>query len=223
MRYCIASGKLNNSNYVNLRDSLYQSSMREDKILGDFQEEANKLNYQLNYPVYALQVREVLARFPENPIGALVIADLTNEHVMECVGEVFPLPAGRTPSGEELHYDPNQYAYTLVEFWASWCWPCRYVNPRWNDMLASYRSKGFQILGVSLDEDSTEWNKAIADDKLIDWLHISDFEDPRHGGNATTYGIQSIPYNLLIDGKGLIIHKNIKPDELEKFISENLN
>lgn len=138
-------------------------------------------------------------------------------------GNKLEMPNGNTPEGQKLDYNPGDYSYTLVEFWASWCGPCRQVNPSWNKLLETYRHKGFQILGVSLDEQIADWKKAIRDDQLNGWVHISDLEHPMTGGNATKYGIESIPYNILIDNKGLIIHKNIKPGALEKFIIENLN
>lgn len=138
-------------------------------------------------------------------------------------GNKLEMPNGNTPEGQKLDYNPGDYSYTLVEFWASWCGPCRQVNPSWNKLLETYRHKGFQILGVSLDEQVADWKKAIEDDQLNGWVHISDLEHPMTGGNATKYGIESIPYNILIDNKGLIIHKNIKPGALEKFIIENLN
>lgn len=139
------------------------------------------------------------------------------------VGNILVMPKGNTPDGQRLDYNPSDYSYTLVEFWASWCGPCREANPRWNKILEVYRHEGFQILGISLDEYEADWKKAIEVDQLTAWVHISDLEHPQTGGNAIMYGIESIPYNVLLDNHGTIIRKNIKPAALEKLIIESLN
>lgn len=139
------------------------------------------------------------------------------------VGNTLAMPKGNTPNGQRLDYNPRDYSYTLVEFWASWCGPCREANPRWNKILETYRQNGFQILGISLDESHTDWKKAIRDDQLHTWIHISDLEHPQTGGNAIMYGIEAIPFNILIDDQGIIISKNIKPAQLEEYLKNKLS
>jgi len=110
--------------------------------------------------------------------------------------------------------------YLLVDFWASWCGPCRRENPNVVTAFNKYKEKGFQILGVSLDKpDAKEkWLKAIHDDGLA-WTQVSDlkFWD---NAVAVKYGIQSIPQNLLIDPEGRIIAKNLRGEELQKKLEE---
>ena len=135
-------------------------------------------------------------------------------------GALFAYPSGKTPELKKLIYNPLDYKYTLVEFWASWCGPCRTENPEWNALLNKYRNKGFQILGVSLDQYPQEWKKAIKKDSLNNWLHVSDLEDPWTCANVLRYGIQAIPFNVLLDSQGRIVKKDIQPQELDNFLGK---
>ncbi|SDD22452.1 TlpA family protein disulfide reductase [Niabella drilacis] len=150
----------------------------------------------------------------------LKIAALNGVNLKE--GDPFALPSGKTPGSKILNYNPVDYKYTLVEFWASWCVPCRAQNPRWNAMLRQYKNKGFAILGVSLDQYAVEWNAAIQKDRLENWLHVSDLESSFSSANALRYGIQFIPFNLLIDSKGRILRKNIDPSGVAIFLQKNI-
>lgn len=104
--------------------------------------------------------------------------------------------------------------YLLVDFWASWCQPCRIENPNVVEAFNRYKDKGFFVLGVSLDRPGAEeaWLKAIHDDGLT-WTHVSDLQF-WNNAVAVMYGIQSIPQNLLLDPTGKIIGKNLRGQEL---------
>jgi len=106
--------------------------------------------------------------------------------------------------------------YLLIDFWASWCGPCRAENPNVVKAFNEYKDKGFHILSVSLDRPGAKdkWMKAIHDDKL-NWSHVSDLQF-WDNAVAVKYGIQAIPQNLLLDPSGKIIAKNLRGEDLEK-------
>jgi len=110
--------------------------------------------------------------------------------------------------------------YLLVDFWASWCSPCRAENPNIVKVFKAYNNKGFNILGVSFDTNRDKWIQAIKDDNLT-WHHVSDLKG---WGNAAgkLYGIMSIPANVLLDPDRKIIAHNLKGEELMKRLEELL-
>lgn len=109
-------------------------------------------------------------------------------------------------------YSKNEY--TLVDFWASWCGPCRRENPNVVSVFNNYRSKGFGVLGVSLDTDKDKWLKAIADDKLF-WNQVSDLKGWKNEA-AALYSINSIPSNMLVDKTGKIVGRNLREEKLQE-------
>jgi len=106
----------------------------------------------------------------------------------------------------------------LIDFWASWCGPCRRENPKLVALYNEYKDKNFEIFGVSLDENKDKWEKAIDEDQLI-WYHVSDLK----GWNSEAgkiYGVRAIPHTVLLNEDGQIIAKNLRGDELRKKIKE---
>jgi peroxiredoxin len=110
--------------------------------------------------------------------------------------------------------------YVLIDFWASWCGPCRAENPNVVEAYNEFKSKGFDILGVSLDSAKDKWLKAIEKDKLT-WTQVSDLKGWSNEV-AVKYGIQSIPSNLLLDKEGKILAKNLRGEELKAKLAELL-
>jgi peroxiredoxin len=108
--------------------------------------------------------------------------------------------------------------YVLIDFWASWCGPCRRENPNIVKVYNQYKSKGFDVFGVSLDKDKEAWLKGIAEDKLT-WTHVSDlrFWD---SAPAKLYGVRAIPSNVLVDKDGVIVARNIRGEQLGKTLAE---
>ena len=111
--------------------------------------------------------------------------------------------------------------YVMIDFWASWCGPCRAENPNVVKQYNAFKSKGFNILGVSLDVEKKDWQKAINDDKLA-WAHGSDLKR-FDGPTERLYHIEAIPSNFIIDPQGVIVAKNITGAALEEFLNKTFN
>lgn len=125
------------------------------------------------------------------------------------------------PDGQPVQFSEFKGKYVLVDFWASWCGPCRAENPNVLKAYNQYKDKNFTVLGISLDDNKDKWKKAIMDDKMP-WTQVSDLK----GFNnvvSTYYGIMGIPSTLLIDPQGKIIAKDLRGESLNKKLAELFN
>lgn len=137
------------------------------------------------------------------------------------VGTPAPEITMNTPEGQPLSLSSLRGKVVLVDFWASWCGPCRAENPNVVKAYNKYKSKGFDIFSVSLDKDKDRWIAAIAKDGLAWKNHVCDF---KHWQSPVVqlYNFNGIPYNVLIDKNGNIIAKNLRGEDLEKKLAEVL-
>lgn len=123
-------------------------------------------------------------------------------------------------SGKQVKLSSFKGKYVLVDFWASWCGPCRAENPNVLKVYNAYKDKGFTVVGISLDDKAANWKKAIRDDQMP-WTQLSDLKGWKNE-ISTSYGIQGIPSNLLIDPSGKIIAKDLRGVMLENKMKELL-
>jgi peroxiredoxin len=123
-------------------------------------------------------------------------------------------------SGKPVSISSFKGKVVLVDFWASWCGPCRAENPNVVKAYNAFKDKGFDILGVSFDSSKDKWLAAVEKDKLA-WTHVSDLKG---WSNAVgqKFGIRSIPQNFLLDKEGKIIAKNLRGEDLYAKLEEIL-
>jgi peroxiredoxin len=134
------------------------------------------------------------------------------------IGEMAPDIVLNDPYGKTVALSSLRGKYVLVDFWASWCKPCRLENPNVVRMYNKFKGKGFEVFSVSLDDNKDAWMKAINDDKLL-WTHVSDLKK-WNASVVSSYNIESIPFTVLLDKEGKIVAKNLRGEDLEAKLAE---
>jgi peroxiredoxin len=169
--------------------------------------------------VYKALDKGLYAKYPLDA-NVVMFHGIVSKMVATTMGQVAPEINLPSPEGTNIALSSLKGKIVLVDFWASWCGPCRKEMPNVVKAYAKYKDKGFEIYGVSLDQDKERWAQAIKQDGIT-WPQVSDLKqwdcEP-----AKQYGVTSIPATFLLDKEGKIIAKNLRGEELEKAIENAL-
>lgn len=171
----------------------------------------NSLDAEVKKTKDAKEIEEMLTKMKE--------AEEAQAKVSE--GKIAPDFSAPNPEGQTVSLKESMGKVTIIDFWASWCGPCRKENPNVVAMYNELHDEGLNIIGVSLDKNPDAWKKAIADDNLT-WTHIShlkQWDDPI----AAQYGVRGIPATFVLDENGTIVAKNLRGEELKAKVKELLN
>lgn len=176
---------------------------------------------QLSNDLESPEMDSIVSKFPkeisqsEYVVKLNEIADAMRK---TAVGAQAPDFTMNDPEGKPIQLSSLRGKVVLIDFWASWCGPCRQENPNVVKLYQQYHDKGFEILGVSLDRTQDEWVKAIQDDQLT-WVHVSDLQFWQSSA-ARLYGVNSIPKTYLLDKDGKIIATGLRSKELAAKLAE---
>jgi peroxiredoxin len=150
-----------------------------------------------------------------------VLSELADNIDRVATGKKAPNFQARTREGKNVYLSEFiGHGYVLIDFWASWCAPCRKENPDLVKLYGKYKDKGFEIISVSLDHRTDAWIKAIEKDGLP-WTQLVDY-DAWAGEGVKTYGVRLIPYKFLIDKDGVIVAKNLRGTNLDELLGKYL-
>ncbi len=215
----IMSDSTSPTNWVLLRDLIPESGIKnfDSTDLRYFQTVANGLRMKYPKSEYPTMIESDLASIQGQ------IAALNNPQPEYAPGEFEYAPeiAMNDYNGKPISLSSLRGNVVLIDFWASWCGPCRMENPNVVKAYGKWKDKGFTVYSVSLDDDKAAWMKAITDDNLFWPNHVSDLKGWTAKA-ADAYGVRAIPATWLIDADGKVIGRNLRGVELEQKLQEVL-
>ncbi|RYU92032.1 AhpC/TSA family protein [Mucilaginibacter terrigena] len=170
--------------------------------------------YEQQLVAYADDIKD---DFKDNPSAQTFVRQMEAIKPVS-IGHKAPEFTMATIDGKQVKLSDYKGKYLLLDFWASWCAPCRRENPNVVKQYGIYKNKGFNILGVSLDVDKNAWKKAVNADGLT-WTHASELQT-FEGPTERLYHIQAIPSNFILDPQGVIVAKNVTGADLEAFLKK---
>lgn len=194
----------------NIANELVSSGLAGYFVLYNFKEEQT-----------AADVKKVLDKMTPLETQSIYYKDLKkfyDDNKVLDIGALAPDFALPTPNGDTMRLSDLRGKYVLIDFWASWCGPCKAEFPNVKRVYNRFNEKGFEILGVSLDKEESAWKSSIISLGL-NWMHVSDLKY-WSCAPARMYKVSSIPSTVLIDRNGYIVAKNLRGEELERKLEE---
>ncbi len=181
-------------------------------------------------PTYLTTLKKMsaayMSRYKKSPIAQKMAEQVSQIEigyeqfkVANSGNQMAPEIALNNPEGKQITLSSLRGKYVLIDFWASWCGPCRKENPNVVKLYNTYKDKGFTILSVSLDDNVTNWKEAIKADGLVWPNHVSDLLGWK-SKMVQLYGFQGIPYTVLVDKEGKIIETGLRGESLEQKLKE---
>lgn len=171
------------------------------------------------FDLFAEVDKNLSKKFPNNQ-NVLIFHDIVTKSMALAIGQEAPEINLPDTQGKELSLKSLRGKIVLVDFWASWCGPCRKEMPNVVKAYAKYKDKGFEIYGVSLDQSKDKWLEAIQKDGIT-WPQVSDLKYWDCEA-AKLYNVQGIPFTVLLDKDGKILAKNLRGEELEAALEKAL-
>ncbi|MRG48804.1 redoxin domain-containing protein [Chitinophaga sp. SYP-B3965] len=209
--------------YKALQDSMKQTQIRfvkaNPKSFISLEAITQLAGATMNYSVTAPLFESLDPSLKQLPLGKDLDAKLTIAKKTK-IGTVMPSFTSLDTARNELHLNDvvSKGKVTLVDFWASWCAPCRAENPNVVKAFNSFHPKGFEIISVSLDDNAQRWKDAIVKDGMP-WYHVSGLKKWQEPV-AVFFGISAVPDNFLLDAKGRVVARGLKGEALYKKIEE---
>jgi len=160
---------------------------------------------------------DISTELRKNPLVAVFVR-AENKAKPLAIGHQAPEFTISDNNGKPIKLSDYRGKYVMLDFWASWCVPCRQENPNVVKQYQAFHQKGFNVLGISLDKDKSAWQKAVSDDHLT-WTQTSDLNSFQ-GAVEELYNIQAIPSNFIVNPQGVIIAKNVRGLDLQSFLEK---